>query len=155
MDTLNLTERAPPMLLLTDQRPKPKLPNTLRFPASVPIGFALPEGGVVTQSFNLTIEVGVRWHPEWPEPRFTANAYRFFHHGDALCWAGDALLESFQSLLPREAEIIALWHGKTFAEVGKDRSEEIMAFAGVSAPTKREGYAAFVLPEQLGRGRLH
>ena len=136
METLLLTEKVEPVLLLTDQRKRAR-PTLLRLPVHVPVGFELPEGMVVTQAFDLTVEAGVRWHPEWGEPRVTINAFRFFPHGDCLCWSGNNVV-GFP--LPEEALALMPFHGQAL----NDDSRKAVERAGLDIPEQPETLASFL-----------
>ena len=123
-------------LLLTDQMKRRK-PTLLRLPIRVPPGYELPEGETVIDGFDITVEAGVRWHPEWTEPRITVNAFRFFSHGDCLCWSG----EFVNGLpVPKEIEALAPFHGQPLAE----ESRAMIDAMGLDIPSKQEGYGAFI-----------
>lgn len=134
-------------LLLTDQRPKQTL---RRYDIKVPRGYVMPEGTAVTQSFNLIVEAGVRWHPEWSEPRVTVNGWRVMALGDALGVAGDDLEVVFGTLLPTEVRALSLYHGKPIAEAGEIASAALGRLA-LTAPTAKQSLATFILPEQMRR----
>lgn len=151
-DELLLTEVAVPE---PKPEPKPKAkPFVQRFKVTVPAGHVMPLGEVIKQPFSITIEAGVRWHPEWEGPQVTVNAYRFFHHGDALCWAGPKVL-AFKPLLPEAVVALATYHGEALVIEGTgERNERVRILLermGVEPPAEKQKLSDFVLPEQLGR----
>lgn len=120
--------------------PKKARPTMLRLPVHVPEGFVLPKGNVVTQPFDLTVEAGVRWHPEWAEPRITVNAWRFFPHGDSIGWSGDSVAEYFRALLPYAVRVLSHHHGQHLDEAGL----KAVAALSLDVPTKPEPRASFI-----------
>lgn len=123
--------------------PEGPKPATRRWDLTVPAGHVMPLGEPITQPFKITVEAGVRWHPEWEEPRITVNVWRFFPMGDAVGWAGPKAL-AFQTLFP-EAEVINLahYHGKTLAE-GGHVVEESLRRLGVEAPKVQQLLSDFI-----------
>jgi hypothetical protein len=134
-------------LLLTDQRPRQTL---RRFDVRVPSGYVMPDGSAITQGFTLIVEAGVRWHPEWSEPRVTVNGWRVMALGDALGVAGDDLEVVFGTLLPTEVRALSLYHGKTLTEAGEIAGAALSRLA-VASPSAKQALATFILPEQYGR----
>ena len=132
---------APIRRLLLPAPRKPR-PTVKRIQVHVPEGFVLPEGNKVTQPFNLTVEAGVRWHPDWDEPRFTVNAFRFLPMGDALCWSGDSLLAAFGGLLPTEFVTIGATHGMA-TSIDDGSMSKLLDGMGLDVPTERQPWASF------------
>lgn len=123
----------------------PAAPSFLRTLVHVPVGHILPGGEAVKTAFDVTVEYGARWHPDWPEPRVSVMAFRFLHHGDAIGFSGDRAtafpLDEFTRLL-------APMHGRPIGT-----GERIyLEGQGLSIPTEREPIAAFVARPA---GRLH
>lgn len=131
-------------LLLTDQRPKQTL---IRLPIRVPVGHVLPEGTAVTKAFDITVEAGLRWHPDWTEPRITVNAWRFLYQGDVLGAAGDDVEALYGPLLPPEVRALSLFHGRPAAGAGST-AELAIKRLGLAVPSERQTRADFILPEQ-------
>lgn len=137
-------------LLLTDQRPRQTI---VRLPIRVPRGHELPEGHVVQDPFNVIVEAGVRWHPEWDEPRVTVNAWRFFAHGDALVAAGVDVTALYGALLPQEVKNLAVVHGRMFVAVGGDEIDKAVrdevAKMKLAPPRERQAISTFIaVPER-------
>lgn len=135
-----------PLLLLPPPAPKRRRPNVTRNTVRVPVGHPLPLGSEVKVPFNLNVEVGIRWHPDWPEPRICVIARRFFPHGDCIGWTGDSA-----NVWPvsDEVQALAMYHGKTLAE--SDEALPLLDKIGLDEPLEQEALAAFILPEQSGR----
>lgn len=151
-------ETPPAELLLTEVAPKPaKTTNLMRFKITVPVGHVLPEGETVKTAFPMTIEVGVRWHPEWAGPQITVTGFRFFPQGDCLCWSGQSLTDAFGLLLPADVAMLVPYHGQPYPAEGKDEDALMARVAiksmGITPPTAKEKLADFILPEQLGATR--
>ena len=149
----------PAELLLTEVAPAPipppaeKGPKHVRFDIDVPVGFALPEGEKVKNAFRIAVIAGVRWHPEWPRPRITVNAYRFYPMGDCLCWAGTALADCFGPLLPADVRLLAeRHHGEPYVATGGSEKDAVartmLKSLGIVAPAEKEKLTDFILPEQ-------
>lgn len=119
--------------------PKKARPTILRLPVHVPEGFVLPKGAKVTQPFDLTVEAGVRWHPEWAEPRITVNAWRFMPLGDSIGWAGWSVM-GFSELLPTEVKALLPFHGEPVTTIKAALVEQ----CGLDVPTKPEPRASFI-----------
>lgn len=153
-----LTEVLPNPIEPPEEKPVAKaLSHFTRFKITVPAGHLLPEGTPVKDRFPITVEVGVRWHPEWDGPRVCVNAYRFFPHGDCLCWAGQTVIDAYGVLLPPDVGLLATYHGQPYPAEGGDEDSLIVRVAiksmGITPPTEKEKLAAFILPEQLGSTR--
>lgn len=133
------------MLLLTDERPRKSLSVTR---VKVPAGHAFPQGEVCTVPFEIVLEAGVRWHPEWPTPQVTVNAWRELPLGDALGFAGTSVTDVFGSLISPEVTALAAFHGQTFAALAETGKASLKAL-GLDAPKKKEPLAAFILPCQI------
>ena len=133
-------------LLLEDKRP------IKRVEIRVPAGYELPFGTKVERAFTLIVEAGVRWHPDWDEPRVTVNGWRFFPLGDALCLAGEELVNEFGDLLPEEIKTLAAFHGKQMSHLG-DYGREAVETVRLVPPTEKQALASFIMPEQ--RGTVH
>lgn len=112
----------------------------------VPVGHRFPLGNVATQPFEVTIEYGARWHPDWEAPRICVMAFRFLPHGDAMGFSGG---RATAFPLPKGVATLAQWHGIT---IGKD-TPFVLALLdelGLALPQKRETIAAFMArPAQL------
>jgi hypothetical protein len=129
------------------KRPKPEAapvvtgpkPHIKTWEVRVPAGHVMPLGEVIGEGFKVIVEAGVRWHPEWAEPRITVNVWRFFSHGDCVGWSGKEAL-SFKSLLPAEVAALVPFHGQC------QSVENIPALnsLGVEAPPKPQTYAEFI-----------
>lgn len=128
-----------------DKMPPPYLKSLV---VAVPLGHVLPLGEKVTQPFNLIVEAGVRWHPEWEEARTTVNLYRILPQGDALGWSGDAALASFKTLLDADVVALAEYHGQPLTS----RSRELLAKMGLTAPKAKQTYSSFNTFRQLHKG---
>lgn len=131
----------PAELLLTEvaePQKEPEKPYVQRFKITVPAGHVMPLGESIKQPFELTVVAGVRWHPEWPEPQVTVNAYRFLSHGDALCWAGSKVL-AFKSLLPEDILALVPYHGQPATE-GMPQLDRL----GLTPPAERQPLATFI-----------
>lgn len=136
-------------LLLTDERPRKSLDvKTMR----VPVGHELPAGEKTQFAFDILLEAGVRWHPEWAGPMVTVNAWQALPKGDALGYSGATVVDLFGSLLSPEVAALAAFHGQSILALDATGAASLKAL-GLQAPTKKEPYAAFILPCQ--RGRLH
>lgn len=122
--------------------PRKARPTVKRIEVQVPVGFKLRMGGEVTQAFNLSVIAGVRWHPDWDEPRVTVNAYRFLPMGDALCWAGSDVAD-FSDLLPEELGDLFWLHGKPIKLMG-DYGREALEKLGLDFPAERQPLATFI-----------
>ena len=120
-------------------------PFIKRWVVQVPKGYALPLETPVENPFNLTVEAGVRWHPEWTEPRITVNLFRVFPFGDALSWSGQSAL-NFKALLDPSVAVLADYHGQTMGE-GSEVDREIKALAiktlGLTIPKVQQPLSAF------------
>lgn len=134
----------PPPVPMEGTEPWMNMTTTL---VRVPPGHVLPEGETVVDGFTVRVEAGVRWHPDWSEPKITVNAFRFFSHGDCLVWAGESVLGL---PVPEYVETLAPYHGQTFTTVPED-VVRLLASLKIRAPEKREPLSAFVLPEQRDR----
>ena len=131
-------------LLLTDGRPRKTLD---RRDITVPEGFILPEGEAVKQPFTLTVESGLRWHPDWPTPQVTVNACLALPLGDALVFSGTSLTALCGALLPQEVIDLATYHGWPIGVVGPKGKAALDALR-LSEPKAKEPLAAFILPCQ-------
>lgn len=134
------------LLLPAPRKPRPTIK---RVEVRVPVGFKLRLGGEVTQAFNLSVEAGFRWHPDWDEPRATVNAYQFLPMGDALCWSGTDV-QDFADLLPKEFEALAIYHGLSNS---KDSAAALAALErlGLDIPAERQPIATFIAVPPLRR----
>ena len=123
---------------------KPK-PYIRVWETRVPVGFQLPEGETVKEGFPITIEAGVRWHPEWDQPQVTVNVFRHYPLGDCLVWAGKEAL-AFAPLLSPETAWLAEWHGKAL-DSGDGEEQAMLRIMlntlGVAAPTAKQPLSAF------------
>jgi hypothetical protein len=104
----------------------------------VKTGFAMPLGEVIRDPFALTVEAGVRWHPEWKEPRITVNVWRILPMGDALGWSGEKVL-MFASLLDPNVVALIKFHGQPVTE----ESSKLLAKMGVAAPKVQQTLSTF------------
>lgn len=132
---------------------KPKAPaapvHVKTWEIKVPVGYVFADSEVaITQPFTITVEAGVRWHPEWKEPRVTVNVWRFFPMGDAVGWAGPSAVRAFESLLPAEVVALATYHGETVMIEGTEarnrRVSEVMERLGVVPPKVRQLLSTFI-----------
>jgi len=114
-------------------------PYIKAFTVAVPLGHALPLGEKIVQPFTLVGEAGVRWHPEWKEPRITVNLWRILPAGDALGWSGDSALASFKALLDADVVELAEYHGQTVSEA----SGALLAKMGLFVPKVQQTYSSF------------
>ena len=137
------TESLPPVALAPVIAKAPP-PNRLSVSVLVPAGHALPLGETVKDHFSLTVEAGVRWHPDWEAPRIAVTAARFLPMGDALCWSGPAALAW---PLPEPIKALALLHGQPLTDEGL----ALVADMGLSVPGQREKIGAFILTRALTR----
>lgn len=128
----------PTVVVAKPEGPKPYI---VQHKVKVPVGYVLPLGEVVKEQFWLTIEAGVRWHPEWEQPRVTVNAWRVFRMGDALGWSGDSVL-SFKSLLPAEVIGLVEFHGQKISDLG-DYGREAVEKAGLEVPKVQQPLSTF------------
>lgn len=131
------------MLLLTDQRPRQTMRREI---VRVPAGFALPLGETVKNPFNLIVETGVRWHPDWDEPRVTVNGWRAMPYGGVVGFAGDVLSDCFGTLLDKRVAKLIMLHGAPYAPA----YDKALGSLGLEAPKAKQAYADFILPEQYG-----
>jgi hypothetical protein len=122
--------------------PKGPPPYIKSFVAKVPEGHKLALGDVVGDPFHIIVEAGVRWHPEWEEPRVTVNVWRILPKGDALGWSGKEALASFRTLLPADVVALAEFHGVKLSHLG-DYGREAMDNAGVTPPKVQQTYSSF------------
>lgn len=133
---------------------KPETPaapvHTRRWQIKVPVGYVFPESEIpITQPFDITVEAGIRWHPEWQRPRVTVNVWRFFPAGDAVGWAGGAAVRSFGPLLPAEVKELAEFHGQFLSDLG-DYGREALEKLKVEAPKVQQLLSTFIDPRQRG-----
>jgi hypothetical protein len=105
----------------------------------VPVGYVMPLGQPITVPFQLVIEAGVRWHPEWEEPRITVNLWRILPLGDAIGWAGDKALEAFKTLLSADVVALAAFHGQTVTPA----SQRLLDKLGLTAPKVQQPLSTF------------
>lgn len=119
----------------TNPAPEKAAVTMLRLPLTVPAGHVMPEGTPITDPFDLTVEAGIRWHPEWEGPRVTVNAYRFMPHGDAMCWSGAKLAECFGSLMPTDLTELCASHGVMVASLTESGARSVAALGLTPPPT--------------------
>jgi hypothetical protein len=119
--------------------PKGPPPYIKQFTAKVPNGHKLPLGDAVHVPFHIIVEAGVRWHPEWEQPRITVNVWRVLSLGDALGWSGKEALASFRTLLDADTVALAEYHGQTVTEA----SGKLLAKMGLTAPKVQQTYSSF------------
>lgn len=115
----------------------------LRLPLTVPAGHVMPGGEPIRDPFDLTVEAGIRWHPEWEGPRVTVNAYRFMHQGDAMGWSGAKLAECFGSLMPTDLTAICYEHGALVDRLPLP-SLASLASLGVVSPPHQQPLSTFI-----------
>ena len=131
-------------LLLTDERPRKSLD---RRDVNVPIGHMLPEGNEVQIPFTVAVEAGMRWHPDWPAPMVTVNAWLPLPQGDVLGWSGTSASDLLTTLLPPEVIALASYHGREVATLD-DKGKAALKALGLAEPKAKEPLAAFILPSQ-------
>jgi hypothetical protein len=136
------------------RKPKEEAPEAVAKPKTtlrvwetvVPAGFVLPEGKTVKDAFPITIEAGIRWHPEWEEPRVTVNVIRYLPMGDSLMWSGDKAL-TYQSLLDADVVALATYHGEAVevdgTEARNNRVATLLSRLNVEAPVWPQPLSAF------------
>jgi hypothetical protein len=121
-----------------EAKPKGPPPFVKHGITDVPLGYVLPLGEVIGQPFCLTFEAGVRWHPDWAEPRITVNLWRIMPLGDALGWSGLKVL-TFKSLLDADVAALAQFHGQTVTP----ESRALLDKMGLTIPVAQQPYSAF------------
>jgi hypothetical protein len=114
-----------------------KAKTLLRRLVKVPLGHTLPMGNRIVHPFDVTVEAGARWHPDWTEPRITVNAFRFMAHGDAIGFAGDRV-NAFP--LPEDVATLVPHHGMPIDEEARTK----LAALGLAIPEKAEKIGAFI-----------
>lgn len=119
-------------------KPKGPPPYIVQDRIKVPVGYVLPLGEAIKEQFWLVMEAGVRWHPEWEEPRITVNLWRMFPLGDALGWTGSKVLE-FKRLLPADVVALTEFHGQTVTP----ESQKLLDRMGLEVPKVQQTLATF------------
>jgi hypothetical protein len=144
MSLFDMFKRAKPEAAPPPAVAKPK-PHIRVWETRVPAGFRLPEGEEVKDGFPITIEAGIRWHPEWDEPRVTVNVFRYYPLGDCLVWAGEEAL-AFAPFLSPETAWLATWHGKAL-DSGDSEDQAMLRVMlnalGVAPPAAKQPLPAF------------
>lgn len=126
------------------EMPKPYVKS---FVLAVPSGHVVPEG-TIEQPFNLIGEAGVRWHPEWEEPRITVNLWRMLPQGDALGWAGAKALD-FKTLLDPDVVALVPYHGQAVTPT----SQALLDRMGLATPKVQQLLSTFnTFRHMHGRG---
>lgn len=118
-------------------------PNVVREHIMVPVGHVVGDKEV-TQAYPVLIIAGVRWHAEWPEPRISVQAFRFFPMGDALVMNGRDVRDAYNVLLPEAATALAHLHGNTLSELEMLGGDDPLKALGLTAPDKPEPLSAFI-----------
>ena len=114
----------------------------------VPEGFKLASGTVVTTGFSVTLQFGVRWHPEAAAPHVMFQAWRGLPMGDALVFAGESALQFLPLASEREAcAPLAKDHAASWDDA-QQATKDAVAFLGLDVPKQPEPLAAFILPCQ-------
>jgi len=119
-------------------KPKGPPPYIVVAKTKVPAGFHLPLGETVKDQFWLTLEAGVRWHPEWEAPRITVNGWHVFQMGDAIGWSGTKVL-MFQRLLDPDVVALTQFHGQTVTP----ESQKLLDRMGLVIPKVQQPLSTF------------
>lgn len=119
---------------------------------SVPKGHVLPGGEVVKSPFNVTLQFGVRWHPEWPEARVVFQAWQALAMGGAITFTGEKALAFLNDGDRRVFGPIAKEHGQRYAYETTPVSETLAMELGLDVPKQPEPLGAFILPCQITGG---
>ena len=120
------------------EKPKGPPPFVTSFSAMVPQGYVMPKGEAINDPFTIVGEAGVRWHPEWEEPRITVNVWRVLTLGDAIGWSGEAAL-AFASLMPADVVALAPYHGQAVTPA----SQKLLTKLGLEVPKVQQPLSSF------------
>lgn len=137
---------APVAMLLLPAPEKPKRELVVQM-LHVPAGHVTEDGEVIKNPFKVQLEAGIRWHPDWPEPRAHLRAILWLWHGDAVIWDGEDAIADFGSLMDAPVRRIGELHGH-----GINRElRKLVAELGLIIPDRRSLLSHFISTPPMRR----
>lgn len=121
------------------EEPKPT-PNVLHDVVVVPAGHVWTSGRKLERPIKIVLTYGVRWHPEWTGPKWSATASQFFSGGDSIGYKANTLIEEFSDVLPEAVRDVLRLDGMPASGGQADR----LARLGIAIPSEPEAYADFI-----------